>query len=274
MKDKQFLIEKSSGDLAEFSEMKLYRSLMHSGGSEEIANQIIAEIKLNLENGMSSRKIFRTAFKLLKRHSRSYASKYKLKEGIMELGPAGFAFEKFIAELMKAMGYSVQVGIIEKGYCVNHEVDVIAEGDNKNIYIECKYHNQVHIKCDVKVPLYIRSRYNDILKKRSINNFEGWVVTNTRFTDDSYTYGTCSGLHLLSWDQPKELGLKNLIDNHRLFPITCLTLLTKEEKEILLKEEVVLCKTLSHRRDLLDKIIKTPSRIENILKEVNTLLIK
>ena len=77
MKDKQFLIEKSSGDLAEFSEIKLYRSLMHSGASEEIANQIIAEIKLNLENGMSSRKIFRTAFKLLKRHSRSYASKYK-----------------------------------------------------------------------------------------------------------------------------------------------------------------------------------------------------
>lgn len=272
MKDKQYLIEKSGGDLAEFSEIKLYNSLIHSGATEEIANQIVREIKNNLENGMSSRKIFRTAFKLLRGYARSMASKYKLKDGIMELGPAGYAFEKFVAELMKEMGYRCDVGIVMSGHCVNHEIDVVAEKGKKTILIECKYHNLLHIKCDVKVPLYIRSRYNDILRKNGFAEFEGWLVTNTKFSEDAYTYGTCSGLHLVSWDQPNGAGLKNLIDMHRLFPITCLTLLTKQEKELLLAEGIVLCKSLFEKKELLKKYINSSARISSIEKELAELL--
>ncbi len=273
MKDTHYFIEKSGGDLAEFSEIKLLNSLIHSGASDEIAHQIVAEIKKNLENGMSSRKIFRTAFKLLRKYARSIASKYKLKDGIMELGPAGYAFEKFVAELMRAMGYRCEVSVVLAGHCVNHEIDVIAEKGKKTILIECKYHNLLHIKCDVKVPLYIRSRYNDILRKKGYADFEGWLVTNTKFTDDAYTYGTCSGLHLLSWDQPSGSGLKNLIDMHRLFPITCLTLLTKQEKEQLLAEGIVLCKTLFEKKELLKKYINSKTRVNSIEREIEQLLI-
>jgi hypothetical protein len=271
MKDTQYLIEKSSGDLAQFSEEKLVKSLLNSGASEEQALLVLNEVKKHLANGYSTRKIFKLAFKLLKKYSRQSASKYKLKEGIMELGPAGFAFEKFIAELMSAQGYRVEVGSFVKGRCVKHEIDVIAKNENQTIYIECKYHNLLHIKCDVKIPLYIRSRYNDILEKNDIENFEGWLVTNTKFSEDAFVYGTCAGLTLMSWDEPKGAGLKTIIDQQKLFPITCLTLLTKEEKEILLNKGIVLVKTLHENKKLLAGIIQSSARLIKIEEEITNL---
>ncbi len=272
MKDKQYLIEKSSGELAQFSEEKLIRSLLNSGATEEQALLVLKDVKNQLSNGYSTHKIFRLAFKLLKKYSRATASKYKLKEGIMELGPAGFAFEKFIAELMIAQGYTVEVGAFMKGLCVQHEIDVIAKKNTQTIYIECKYHNLLHIKCDVKIPLYIRSRYNDILAKQRIENFEGWLVTNTKFTEDAYKYGTCAGMKLISWDEPKGKGLKTIIDESKLFPITCLTLLTKQEKEILLSKGIVLTKSLLHNKELLGSVIRSNPRVNNIIKEATDLV--
>ncbi len=271
MKDTQYLIEKSSGEIARFNEDKLLASLMNSGASEEIAHKVLAEVKKQIRNGYSTHKIFRLAFRLLKKYSRSTASKYKLKEGIMELGPAGFAFEKFIAELMLAKGYQVDVGSFVKGRCVQHEIDVIATKGDTTIYIECKYHNLLSIKCDVKIPLYIRSRYNDILEKHNFENFEGWLITNTKFTEDAYQYGICAGLKLISWDEPNGNGLKTIIDEQKLFPITCLTLITKEEKEMLLNKGIVLTKQLLKSKHILESIVRSNPRVQNILKEANEL---
>ncbi len=272
MKDTQYLVEKSSGEMAEFSELKLIQSLINSGATEEQANIVLNEVKKQLSNGYSTHKIFRLAFKILKRISRASASKYKLKEGIMELGPAGFAFEKFIAELFKVQGYEVQNGVIARGRCVQHEIDVVATKDDRVIFIECKYHNLLHIKCDVKIPLYIRSRYNDILEQQGYENFEGWLVTNTKFTEDAFKYGICAGLQLMGWDEPRGKGLKIMIDEQKLFPITCLTLLTKEEKEMLLSKGIVLAKNLLKSKHILESIVRSNPRVNNIMKEVNELL--
>lgn len=273
MKDTQYLIQKSSGELSQFDEQKLIQSLINSGANLELAKTVLLEVKKNLTSGYSTRKIYKLAFKLLKKYSRVSASKYKLREGIMELGPAGFAFEKFIAELMTAQGYAVEVGQHIRGRCVSHEIDVIAKKGEVTIFIECKYHNLLHIKCDVKIPLYIRSRYNDILEKENFENFEGWLVTNTKFTEDAFTYGKCAGLTLISWDEPKGKGLKTIIDDHKLFPITCLTLITKEEKEMLLAKGVVLTKHLLKSRHILESVVKSNPRVNNILKEATELCI-
>jgi hypothetical protein len=82
----------------------------------------------------------------------------------MELGPSGFPFEKYVAEILKYQGYRVEVGVIVEGFCVKHEVDIIAEKEAKHFMIECKFHNQPGTFCDVKIPLYINSRFLDIEK--------------------------------------------------------------------------------------------------------------
>jgi len=176
--------------------------------------------------------------------------------------------------LLEYSGYTVDVGSFLQGKCVTHEVDVIAKKGEEYIVAECKFHSDRSRKCDVKVPLYINSRYQDILTnyKNSKNcPTEGWVVTNTQFTKDALIYGKCIGLHLLSWDYPFENGIKDRIDRLRLYPVTVSTLLTIREKQFLISRDVVLMKQLIKDKFYLDHLGISEKRKENIFKEINML---
>ena len=163
------------------------------------------------------------------------------------------------------------------GVCVTHEIDVVAEKNGTAIIIECKFHSEEGRNCNVKIPLYIHSRYNDVkahwaTKKREARKLDdGWVVTNTRFTADAMAYGKCVGLYLLSWDLPLDNGLKDRIDRLGLYPITVSTLLSKREKQFLLSRDVVLCRQLFKDKFYLDHLGISQTRKEKILLEINQL---
>jgi hypothetical protein len=272
-KNKNIRITKASGVIVPFSEEKLRISLQRTGADEYIIDGVLKEVQSKLYEGISTKKIYRIAFNLLKGASSPLAAKYHLKRGIMELGPSGYPFEKFIGEILKYQGYAVKVGEIVKGKCVNHEIDVIAEKDHHHFMIECKYHNQLGTISDVKIPLYIQARFKDVeaawiqLPGHGTKFHQGWVVTNTRFTSDAIQYGICAGLHLLGWDFPKKDSLKEQIDKLRLYPLTCLTSLTKAEKASLLGKEIVLCKEICDNENILNSLGIKPSRIKSILEE-------
>ncbi len=97
---------------------------------------------------------------------------------------------------------------------------------------------------------------------------EGWVVTNTRFTESAIKFGTCAGLYLLSWDYPKNNGLKDRIDRLGLYPITVSTLLTNREKQFLLSRDIVLCRDLLDDSFFLDHLGISDIRKDKILKEI------
>lgn len=272
-KDNQIVITKASGLQASFSPEKLKRSLLNAGATEQLAESIVDEIEPKLYGGISTKKIYRIAFNLLKDTSSPLAAKYHLKRGIMELGPSGFPFERFIGEILKQQGYSVRVGEIVKGKCVTHEVDVIAEKDHHHFMIECKYHNQPGTISDVKIPLYIQARFKDVeaawihLPGHGSKFHQGWVVTNTRFTSDAIQYGTCAGLHLLGWDFPKKESLKEQIDALGLYPVTCLTRLTRVEKQKLLDMKIVLCTEICANEKLLYDIGMNETRVKKVIEE-------
>lgn len=267
-------IRKSSGEKVEFSLDKLKASLRRSGANEKDVQHILNIVRDELYQGISTREIYNRAYALLKKKKSVFASKYKLKKAIYELGPTGFPFERFVSQVLSNSGYTTEVGTIVSGGCVSHEVDVVAIKDKKTIYIECKFHSEEGRNCDVKVPLYINSRYRDIVNKQAKGdhtNTEGWVVTNTRFSADAVAYGNCAGLKLLSWDYPKENGLKDRIDRLGLYPITVSTLLTAREKNFLLGRDVVLCKQLLDDRFYLDHLGVSENRKTRILNEITLL---
>lgn len=270
-------IIKSSGKKAIFSLDKLRNSLKHSGANHELVEQIVDTVRSEVYPGISTKEIYNRAYALLKRKKSVFASKYKLKKAIYELGPTGFPFERFVAAILQYSGFSVQVDIIMTGTCVKHEVDVLAEKNETITIVECKFHNEEGLNCNVKIPLYINSRYNDIKshwlsKKSNTKKLDrGWVVTNTRFTEDALKYGECSDLYLLSWDYPKNNGLKDRIDRLSLYPITVLSLLTNREKQFLLSRDVVLCRQLVKDKFFLDHLGISSTRKEKILKEVGQL---
>lgn len=272
-------IVKSSGEIVKFSKEKLINSLKRSGADEKTIDHIVDLVQDELYEGISTKEIYQRAFSFLKKNKSVFASRYKLKKAIYELGPTGFPFEKFVGSLLIYSGYKVEIGKFVQGTCVVHEVDVVAEKNGKHIIAECKFHNEEGRKCDVKIPLYIHSRFQDILDYSKIHGQielpdEGWVVTNTRFTKDALQYGRCAGLFLLSWDLPKGDALKDRIDRLGLYPVTVSTLLSQREKQFLLSRDVVLCRQLIDDAFYLDHLEITEKRKQRILDEIRSLCIK
>ncbi|MBT8182892.1 MAG: ATPase [Eudoraea sp.] len=277
MANEDFFIVKASGDKVLFSEEKLRSSLKRSGADSKLITQILTLVKDELYDGITTKELYNRAYSFLRRKKPVYASKYKLKKAIYELGPTGFPFERFLSSVLKYSGYKTEVGKTVAGKCVSHEVDVVAEKNGSIVIIECKFHGEQGRNCNVKIPLYIYSRYQDIknTEDNGISNIrepdECWVVTNTRFTKDAIVYGNCTGLYLLSWDYPKGNSIKDRIDRLGLYPITVSTLLTKREKQFLLSRDVVLCRQLLKDSFYLDHLGVSDTRKTKILKEVGSL---
>ncbi|RLD81773.1 MAG: ATPase [Bacteroidetes bacterium] len=253
-------VKKFSGELVDFDMEKLKNSLRRTKAGEELIQSIVATVKNRLYDGISTKEIYQMAFKMLnKSKSKTNASRYKLKKAIMELGPSGFPFEKFIAAIIKAEGFETEVGVIVQGYCVSHEVDVVVENEHKHIMVECKYHNKQGRVNDIKIPLYIKSRFLDIEKqhkKEEGDHFihEQWIYTNTRFSSEAIKYGECAGLKLVSWDYPHNNSVADQINKHGLFPITTLTTLSKKDIQKLLEKGYVLCKDICSNPNVLVEV--------------------
>lgn len=273
----QIMVVKASGEEEPFSVDKLKYSLKNAGASEQIIDQIVDEIYNWIYQGVTTKRIYSHAFSLLRHQPDISGLRYRLKQAILELGPSGYPFETLIGQLFEKEGFSTEVGIVVQGNCVTHEMDVIATNGKTQHLVECKYSKHQGKQVSVQVPLYVRSRVNDIIKKRrrdaSTKDFEfrGWVVTNTRFSDDSMQYGKCSGLNLLGWDYPAGKGLKNLIEEYKIYPVTVLANLTKAQKRLLLDKGIVTCNQIT------DKVIKdlelSKRRGNQLTKELSNLFL-
>jgi hypothetical protein len=232
----------------------------------------------NNENiAIPSKSIYKKAFSMLRSKTVSNAARYKLKNAMMEMGPTGYPFEHFIGEIYKLLGYQTEVSQILDGACVTHEVDVVATKGKHQRFIECKYYSSTGKNANVQVPLYIRSRVNDIIAKReSLSQYNGYtfsggIVTNTRFTADAEAYGLCSGLHLLSWDFPKGNSIKDIIDRERIFPVTSITQLTIAQKKVLMDSGIVMCRQLLDNKKAIDSLGLTAKKRQKLMDEIRDL---
>ena len=270
-------VTKFSGEVVTFDKDKLKKSLFKSGANEEDVFRVLNTIEKELYDGIPTKKIYKMAFQLLKKVSNVHAAKYNLRTAIMALGPAGFYFEKFIAKVFEIEGYEIQTNLSLNGKCVSHEVDVLLKKNEIVSMVECKFHGSQDAKTDVKVPMYILSRYNDLasqeftLFNETAKIEKCWIVTNNRFTEDAIQFARCSNLELLSWNYPSGNSLKNKIDFHLIYPVTALTTLTLSEKDKLLTQNIITARELLAHKEWLNKIGLSQNRIKNVLKETNQL---
>jgi Holliday junction resolvase-like predicted endonuclease len=271
-------IYKNTGEKDIFRDEKLVQALIRAGASEQEAAKVLKEVKTRLYDGITTGKIYKIAYKILKSQSHGSAGRFRLKKAVMDLGPSGYPFEKFIGRLFKHRGYEVLVDQIVQGKCVTHEIDVIARNEHEQIMVECKFHSEKGHKSDVKVPLYIHSRFEDVSYTWSNDpklkglKFYGMVATNTRFTEDAKDFAKCSGMRVVSWDYPAGSSLRVWVDESGFYPVTALHSLKKKDKEILLQNDVVLCRELESNKDLLFKLGFNPGDINKILAEAKTLI--
>jgi Holliday junction resolvase len=253
MDDQPIKVLKASGEYEPFSEDKVRSALERAGAESELIDQIIPYVEGKLYDGISTKEIYRHVFARLRRLKSPAISRYGLKRAIMQLGPSGFPFERFLAGILEEYGYEVVVGQIVRGKCVDHEIDVIARKDDKHFMIEAKFHNQPGMKSDIQVALYTYARFLDVEKAwveiggHREHFHQPWLVTNTKVTSMVKDYARCVGLKVISWDYPARGSLRSLIEESGLHPITCLRSLGQADKKSLLDAGLVFS------RDLIDQ---------------------
>jgi hypothetical protein len=216
---KQITILKANGERETFEPDKLRASLLHAGATEEATEGVLSHILPELHNDMTTGEIYKHAFSILQGISKPVARSYSLRRAVMDLGPSGFPFEDFVAEILKAKGFKCETRQTVLGGCVPHEVDVVAYNDKKLIMIEAKFHNELGTKSDLKVALYIKARFDDLAE--NVFNYGGqnrkitdsWLVTNTKFSSTAIHYGVCKDLTMIGWNYPEKGNLQDMIED-------------------------------------------------------------
>lgn len=269
------LITKASGEREPFNERKLLRSLERSGADRSAADDIAKRIEQELRSGMTTQEIYRRAFAHLREHRKGVAARYSLKRALLELGPSGFPFEEYLAELFKYEGYSTKVDQIVRGACVEHEVDVILTKGSETVYVEAKFHNTAGFKTDLKTTLYVKARLDDIAAHRAETSapgtMRGLIVTNTKFTSHAVRYASCAGVEFLGWEYPHGATLQDRIERAALYPVTALTTLGQREKMALLGQKIVLCSAIPHETRALASAGVSGHRADELMEEVGAL---
>lgn len=269
-------VVKFSGEIVDFNKDKLEKSLLKSGATLEQVQNVLLQIEPVLYDGIRTKEIYKTAFQFLKEEANSCAARYNLRYGLELLGTDGFYFEKFMSHVFKAEGYEVIMNLILEGKCVTHEIDILIKKENQISMVECKFHSSREGVSDVKVPMYILSRFNDLKKLKhpvfnSVIINHCIIVTNTRFSEDALKFANCNELEMLSWNYPNKNGLKSRVEKHKIYPVTCLSTITEDEKIRLLENEVIVISQILHDTSVLKDIGLGKNRIQNLIEEVKGL---
>lgn len=220
---KKIYVIKANGQSVPFDLNKVMGTCIRAGASKKQAKEIARKTMTTIRNGSTTRTVYRLVLKNISEidDSKVLEHKYRLKEAIMKMGPAGFPFESYLSQILSYHGYDIEaVRMKVHGKCVKHEIDVIATLKNKRYMIECKYHHRRGIHTSLKDSLYTHARFLDLS-----DQFDGEILScNTKLSTDALTYAKCVGQNVLCWRHPYEKGLEKMIDDKGLYPITMVSL--------------------------------------------------
>lgn len=263
---------KADGQAELFKETKLRHSLKNAGATPNEITSILGDIEKEIYDGVTTEIIYRRAFELMRDLPQPIAARYSLRRALFGLGPTGFPFEDYLAELYKNEGYRTKTRSVLKGACTTHEIDVLGWRADDSFIAEAKFHQHPGTKSDVQVVLYSYARYLD-LKGKSIHKdggdtpLRGVVITNTKFTSAAIQYGSCMGMELIGWDYPKATSLQSWIERTKLYPITVLASLKAREKLTLMQQGAILCKDIVDNRQLLSSAGVSRPRMTAVIAE-------
>jgi len=266
----------SIGKKEPFSLKKVYRSCRRVGASKDLARKVSKEIEKNVYSGIKTSEIFKWVSQLLSKEAPRSLIRFSLKEAMRRLGPSGFDFEKYIAEIFSKEGFEVKINQQIPGYCISsYEIDFLAKKKDLTYIGECKYHYLPGKRVDLKIALSNHARSLDISKNHSFKGeLRNIMVTNTKFTSEVIKYAKCVGIELLGWNYPSRKGLESIIEKLKLYPITILPSFKRYFKKIFAQERMMLALDLlsDSPQNLVKKLGLPQEEIESLIEEAKVLL--
>lgn len=239
---KKIIITKADGRRVPFDPSKVESTCIRAGADPALAKNIARHIYHTIHHGTTTKEIYSMVLRLLSSKANiATRQRYRLKEAIMRMGPAGFSFQTFVGQILENFGYNV-VSICAKfqGRCVSHEIDLAVESAGKKWLVECKYHNMPGRYTGIKESLYTHARFLDLEDK-----FSGeMLVCNTKVSDDVIVYAKCISQKVVSWRYPAGAGLEKMIEQKKLYPVTILNP-SRAELEVFAKNKMMIAKDLA-----------------------------
>jgi len=214
------------------------------GASSQVANEVIEKVESRLYDGISTKLILRMITKFMRKYKPEIRNLFDLRKGLSLMSPKP-EFELFVQVLLKNNGFEIRPSQILRGKCVEHEVDAIAKQDGVTFLVESKHHFSYHALTGLDESRIARAILEDVTEG-SLPNITGWkidramIVTNTRYSDHAIQYGSCMNILQIGWSSPANLGLQNMIEQKKLYPLSCLRSLRGEIRLKLVEFGIVL----------------------------------
>jgi Holliday junction resolvase-like predicted endonuclease len=263
-------LTKANGIREPFNEEKLRESIKRAGIPQPIQDKVLSHVQSKLYENIPSQEVYRNINEFFKNEPHPNSVKYKLKQALMGLGPTGYPFEDLVAEILNSKGYKTQTRSILMGKCVNHEIDVIAENGNEKLMIEAKFHNAPGIHTDLHVSLYTQARFEDLEEKYQFT--KAALFTNTKITPDALAYALCVQMNVTGWNYPQNEGVRDLIEQNKLYPVTLLSSLSQTQVQLLLENHVILVSEILKNTASLDVLEVQPDKKTSVIEEAKQIL--
>jgi hypothetical protein len=158
-------------------------------------------------------------------------------------------FEKFVQILLANIGFEVVPNKILKGKCIEHEVDAIARKDGATYFVEAKHHYNYHAFTGLDESRIARAVLEDVsegfnLGLTDLKIDEAMIVTNTKYSEQAMQYGICRNILQIGWSTPADFGLRDIILEKSLYPLSCIRGLRTDARLQLVDSGIILINQL------------------------------
>jgi hypothetical protein len=237
-------VTKADGSRQLFGREKVVRTCLRMGASSHVAHEVAEKVESKLYDGISTQTILRMIFRFMRNYKPEVGHLFDLRKGL-SLMSSKPEFELFVQVLLMHNGFEVRPNQILRGKCVEHEVDAIARKDGVTFFVEAKHHLSYHALTGLDESRIARAVLEDVnegfmLGITDLKIDRAMIVTNTRYSDQAIVYGNCRDILQIGWSSPENLGLQNMIEAKRLYPLSCLRGLGSETRMKLVESGIVL----------------------------------
>ena len=117
MPNEPIIVIKRNGEEVVFDNNRVIRSMERVGVPKELHDRVLAHIseKIPADNRITTDEIFYHIREFLIDKDKKSGLRFNLRQAIFELGPTGFPFERYLAEIFQGQGYKTQVDQIIQG---------------------------------------------------------------------------------------------------------------------------------------------------------------
>jgi hypothetical protein len=239
-------VTKADGSRQIFNKEKVVQTCLRMGASPQAAREVAEKVERRLYDGIPTRAVLKMILRFMRSQQPGVGHLYDLKLGLSLMSPRP-EFELFVQVLLAHQGFQVEANQILKGRCVEHEVDALATKDGITYFVEAKHHFSYHALTGLDESRIARAVLEDVSENYTSGGLRvdrAMIITNTRYSTHAAQYGRCKNILQVGWSSPENFGLQKMIEDKKLYPLSCLKSLKSDMRSRLVNSGFVLIKQL------------------------------